>query len=54
LQLRLIRVPALRANQQLIVFGLDDLSLEHGQLIALITAITLGNRVFTGGKPIAH
>jgi hypothetical protein len=54
LKLRLIRVPALRADQQLIVLGLNDFALKHSELKALITAITLGNRVLAGSKPIAH
>jgi hypothetical protein len=54
LQLRLIRIPASRANQQVVVLGLDDLRLQDVELEPLIAAITLRNRVLATGKPVAH
>jgi hypothetical protein len=53
-QLWLIRVPTLRANQEVVVTTLDDFTLQKRQLETLVTAITLGDRIFTGGKPISH
>lgn len=54
LQLRVVWIPALRANLQLVQLGLDDLKLQLLQLKALPTPVALGNAVLTRGKPIAH
>jgi hypothetical protein len=42
-QLRVVGIPALRANQQLIVAALDDFALQLGQLKPLIATVALGN-----------
>jgi hypothetical protein len=53
-QLWLIGVPALRANQEVVVPPLDDFTLQELELETLVTAITLGDRVFARGEPISH
>jgi hypothetical protein len=43
LKLRLIRIPALITNLQLIQLGLDNLKLKLLQLVPLTTPVALGN-----------
>jgi hypothetical protein len=54
LQLRVVRAPALRADQQTGYFGFDDFLFEQLELKALTTTVALTDAVFTGSKPIAH
>jgi len=54
LQLWMIRVPTLGTDQQVVIFGLDDLFAQLLELIPLPTAVALGNRPFAGCKSVSH
>jgi hypothetical protein len=53
-QLWLIWVPALRANQEVVVTTLDDFTLQDFELETLVAAVALGDRIFARSKPISH
>ena len=50
----MIWVPTAFTDQHVDVLGLDDKATQFLQLKAEIAAITFRNRIFAGGKPIAH
>ena len=50
----MIRVPALRADQEIVDLGLDDLLAQRLEFELLPTAIAHGDAVLTGGKPVTH
>jgi hypothetical protein len=50
----MIRIPAATAHQKVDVLGFDDETAQIFQLKAKVATITLGNRIFTGRKPVAH
>jgi hypothetical protein len=53
-QLGLVRVPALGANIELVLLGLDDLKLELLELVPLSAPVALSNTVFARRKPVTH
>ena len=50
----MIWIPALWANLQVILLGLDDLSLELFELVLLAAPITFSNRELAGRETITH